>query len=299
MSENNIMRIDNFGCHITSHGEQTNSLSRNLFSLKEKNIGLLITEKNLSLYKSPILPIIVNNKIGFINKQAEIIITPQYDSVNMDYNEAHPIIIVEKDELFGTINDKGENIIPFKYKYINPFKCGRAMVKNTEGKYAYIDALDKQITYFGQYSWCDPEFVSGFARVEKDGKKGIIDINGRIILSFKYDKIWSLKKEYLSSIKAYIGEEIKTFNLESLVIQPDDSPATKASKKLRRCQTFPIDLYKRRKFNPNSSYKYKEDWDDDPFGDIKDYNNGFSQEDVESGLADAFENDISALWNID
>ena len=41
-----------------------------------------------------------------------------------------------------------------------------------------------------------------------------------------------------------------------------------------------------------------DDWSD-PYGDEQAYYGGWSREDVESGLADAFEGDISNYWNID
>lgn len=41
-----------------------------------------------------------------------------------------------------------------------------------------------------------------------------------------------------------------------------------------------------------------DDWSD-PYGDEQAYYGGWSREDVESGLADAFEGDKSNYWNID
>lgn len=41
-----------------------------------------------------------------------------------------------------------------------------------------------------------------------------------------------------------------------------------------------------------------DDWSD-PYGDEQAYYGGWSREDVESGLADAFEGDESNYWNID
>ena len=35
----------------------------------------------------------------------------------------------------------------------------------------------------------------------------------------------------------------------------------------------------------------------DPYGDEQSYNDGWSKEDIESGLADAFEGDLDATWN--
>lgn len=41
------------------------------------------------------------------------------------------------------------------------------------------------------------------------GKWGIIDTLGNVIVPFKYDKIWTLKEEYLFSIKAFTNEKRK------------------------------------------------------------------------------------------
>lgn len=37
----------------------------------------------------------------------------------------------------------------------------------------------------------------------------------------------------------------------------------------------------------------------DPYGDEQAYYGGWSREDVESGLADAYEGDLDARWNTD
>ena len=64
-----------------------------------------------------------------------------------------------------------------------------------------------------EYSWCDSQFVCGYARVvkydvlEEKNKWGIIDTKGNIIIPLEYDKIWALKEGYLHEVKAIKGEE--------------------------------------------------------------------------------------------
>ncbi|MCD8184437.1 MAG: WG repeat-containing protein [Bacteroides sp.] len=70
--------------------------------------------------------------------------------------------------------------------------------------------------YFNKYDWCDPIFVCGFARVVKNDKWGIIDTLGNIIVPLEYDKIWTIKEQYIFSIKAFVGEEEKVINLDKL-----------------------------------------------------------------------------------
>lgn len=50
---------------------------------------------------------------------------------------------------------------------------------------------------------------------------------------------------------------------------------------------------KKTSFEDYENDKMNEDWND-PSGDISAYNDGWSQDDVESGLSDAYEGDINA-----
>lgn len=121
--------------------------------------------------------------------------------------------------LYGAKNSKGDIVIPFLYKEIYPFSCGLSMVRNQNYGYAYINQYNQQIIPFGKYSWCDSQFVCGYARVakydvfEEKDKWGIIDTKGNIIISLEYDKIWTLKEGYLDEVKAFKGNEELKINL--------------------------------------------------------------------------------------
>ncbi|MCL2561937.1 MAG: WG repeat-containing protein [Rikenellaceae bacterium] len=142
---------------------------------------------------------------------------------------------------------------------------------------------------FGLYEWIDASYTAiksifagryfdlstkGCARVKQNGKWGIIDRSGKIIVDVKYDKIWTLSSKYLSALHAEIDGKIERINLLNLIRH--DIP---------RCQTPVID---------NSHNSINDYHDDDPYGDIQAYNGGFSSDEVESGIADAFEGDYDA-----
>lgn len=123
--------------------------------------------------------------------------------------------IYEENELYGAKDQNGQIVIAAQYAEMYPFSCGLSLVRNSQYQYAYIDYYNNIIIPFGVYSWCEPQFVCGYARVLKD-KWGIINTKGDIIVPLKYDKIWTLKEEYLCSIKAYIGEQENSINLLKL-----------------------------------------------------------------------------------
>ena len=99
-------------------------------------------------------------------------------------------IIFQENGLFGAKNQRGEVIIPPQYMEMYSFSCGLAMVRDTEYRYGYINKNNEFVIPLGKYSWCDPRFTCGFARVigyvhhEKEesilmtGKWGIIDTLG-------------------------------------------------------------------------------------------------------------------------
>lgn len=103
-----------------------------------------------------------------------------------------------------------------------PFCCGLSLVINNKSQHGYINKENKLIVPFGLYSWCDPQFVCGYARVvryniikEKD-EWGIIDTEGNIIVPIKYDKIWTLNEEYLHSVKAFLDNKEVSINLYAI-----------------------------------------------------------------------------------
>lgn len=131
-------------------------------------------------------------------------------------------IIFQEDGLFGAKNQKGEVVIPPQYMEMQPFSCGLSLVRNHQYQYAYIDTLNRQIVPFGKYSWCDPQFTCGYARVmkyhylEEKNQWGIIDTLGNIVVPLKYDKIWVIKEEYLFSIKAFKDDREEKIDLHKL-----------------------------------------------------------------------------------
>jgi len=290
-------------------------------------------------------------------------------------------IIFQENGLFGAKNQIGEVIIPPQYTEMYSFNCGLSMVRNHQHQYAYIDVNNKQVIPFGKYSWCDPQFTCGFSRVmeyhyfEEKNKWGIIDTLGNIVAPLKYDKIWSIKEEYLFSIKAFIGDKEERINLHQLAnnvifdgLTYIRTYSVEAFKELVHCKNlyvksrpntrqlyftyganigfvslsipkepvisivadssgkiFPLLMEKsdigkttlpvikaapkrdssKIAFHKTSFWDYEsekvndvDNWSD-PYGDEDAYYGGWSREDVENGLADAYEWDADARWNND
>lgn len=132
------------------------------------------------------------------------------------------LIIFQENGLYGLKDCNDNVIISPQYKKMYPFCCGLSLVINNKSQHGYINKENKLIVPFGLYSWCDPQFVCGYARVvryniikEKD-EWGIIDTEGNIIVPIKYDKIWTLNEEYLHSVKAFLDNKEVSINLYAI-----------------------------------------------------------------------------------
>ena len=290
-------------------------------------------------------------------------------------------IIFQENGLFGAKSQAGEVVIPPQYMEMYSFNCGLAMVRDTKYRYGYINKNNEFVIPLGKYSWCDPRFICGFARVIKsnpenrkdnlvDRKWGIIDTQDNVIVPFKYDNMWTLNEKYLFSIKAFIGDKEELINLYKLATNVILDGLTyictysvEAFKQMVNCERlsvkvmpntgqlyftyganigyasfktipkdpvvaivvnscgkiFPILIEKSdigkttlpiiwktseksisRKYSHRTSFvDYEEENWSDPYGDEQAYYGGWSREDVESGLADAYEGDSDARWNND
>lgn len=121
-------------------------------------------------------------------------------SIERKYNQIEPysegLAAVERNGKWGFINKDGRLIIPMKYDNVNAFKDGFSIV-NIGGNFE-SDAVE-----FGKWGVIDKKGVEvipliydniegkiskqGILWAERDGKIGYIDINGEIVIPFKYE----------------------------------------------------------------------------------------------------------------
>ena len=117
--------------------------------------------------------------------------------------------IYKSGNLYGAIDDKGNIVVSPQYIEMNPFSCGLSMVRTSDYQYGYINTHGNIVIPYGLYTWCDSQFVGGYARVayfDKSKNKtlwGIINTKTDIVVPLIYDKIWALKEQYFQSLKAY------------------------------------------------------------------------------------------------
>lgn len=178
-------------------------------------------------WQKDITAVYKDKKMGFVNTEGEEVIPCKYYGSN-SFNEGLACIAKHGIDLYGYINKKGEEVIPLDIKQtgVAPFKNGKARAYKN-GRTVLIDKTGKVVfdtekgniqsvsddlvlvfTEKNRKGWgwlnFDNEFViqpeydhainfneSGYAVVEKNGLKGLINKQGEVLLDFKYKTIYA------------------------------------------------------------------------------------------------------------
>ncbi len=135
---------------------------------------------------------IINNKVGFVNKDndKQILIPFEYEVGNedevLDNVAKYDIVTDYETESVSEVMsiDKDTLLMNVYFQHLLPVK------KN--GKYGFINANNNTVIPF-EYEEAD-RFrqldTTSFAIVKKNGKYGVIDLNNKIILNFDYEKLY-------------------------------------------------------------------------------------------------------------
>lgn len=139
----------------------------------------------------------VDEKYGVANKEGNIIISPDYNEVQIP-NHDQPIFVVKNENGYKVLNDKGEQILD-RSLLITGIEgidsWGNKVFNNTvlkyeeNGKYGLMSFEGKRITEPIYEELVSLEEKYGEIRAKKDGKYGVINIKGTILVHAKFDYV--------------------------------------------------------------------------------------------------------------
>ena len=158
---------------------------------------------------------------GYVDSTGTVVVEPQYDFAG-DFT-ADGIARVQKNGKYCFINTTGNYITESQFPYVSDFSGGFALVtqdgkqgllktdgtfaiapgekllmqpvvegllpfQTPDGLFGYADTAGQTVVS-SQYTAAKPFRNDGYAAVQKDGKWGLIDKTGTVILELKYDEI--------------------------------------------------------------------------------------------------------------
>ncbi len=256
-----------------------------------------------------LLPFTQNEKIGFINKEAEIIIPASYQFVLDDFYHEKSLVRVGEiygvaferktstpavylRKRYGLLKTNGELLLPIEYEgIVMPLFSNRIVLRSYEKGYTVIDFNGNIIVPYGKYNYIDG-FDAGVARVklgkttnglrESGAKWGIIDENGNEILQPIYKNIWNFYNKALQYTRVESDTNIFEFHFSDRKLMPNGYQREKDAE-----IQMGMDNYRALQEYRESTY---EEYNGSYAQDVM----GYSDQDID----DAFDGNPDAYWNI-
>lgn len=202
---------------------------------------------DFSADKRLLIPFTQRELIGFVNREGEVVVKPQFAMYDYDcYSSDDYIRVMIADThcspsggsknskyYYGLINYIGETIFETKYYMLFPVKGkkGLYVVENKKWEYGIISVLGEVVVPFGKYDLIEG-FDRGIARV-KIGKRsngyknhgnkwGIIDTSGNEVLSVEYDEVCQFQEKGYKNIIVEKDGTQKRIPIASLIGEKND-----------------------------------------------------------------------------
>lgn len=167
--------------------------------LRDKGISLYLTRDLICACDKYLCPVIQNDKIGFINSFAEIVIPPKYDSFIGEFTSPESLIVVYKDNKCGVLNTDGLEMLMGEYQSISLIGTQYAIVMNSEYQKGIIEIMTNQMTIpFGEYD--NFNYYNKVLTARKKLLKGLITPTGKLITPIQYQWIGEVEYELLRVI---------------------------------------------------------------------------------------------------
>ena len=201
-------------CIINEEDRMDKDLKRDTYlanwaQLAEDKVSFIVPADKYDICNDErlLIPIIKTHKIGFINKQAVLLVEPKYDitygsvlkeadfvKVGTRYSYGYPRANGEVQTYdrykWGLLDSRGNIVLECLFANIAVSDDKELFtLKSYDSGYCVVDRNGNKIVQYGEYNIIDG-YTRGYARVKKGKKWGIIDADGNVILPIEYDEIW-------------------------------------------------------------------------------------------------------------
>jgi hypothetical protein len=152
-----------------------------------------------------------NNKKGLLSSEGQPVLPVEYD----DIVDADRYLMVKKDGKFGAVNRSGNFFLPVEYDAISRMYMADSynashLLATKNGKKGVIDATTGKVRIdfvyddligYRKYSYSSTESFNNSIIAVKNGKYGMVEISGNVLMPFNYDDL-----QYMNSFLAIAGK---------------------------------------------------------------------------------------------
>lgn len=154
---------------------------------KNYSVHIPLDYDSISITSSGLYLVTKNDQYAILdNKNNPVVQLGQYDLIKYD-SKSHNFI-VSLNEKFGMLDSDAKLWIPLDYDRIDEECWDHRWIKR-ETKFALVDRGFNIVASFTTYEDVD-KYVDGHAPVKQNGKWGVVNRFGKMIIPCEYDKIW-------------------------------------------------------------------------------------------------------------
>lgn len=156
----------------------------------------------------------LNNKKGIINRRGSELLAIKYDKIK---SFIFGFAKIEANGKVGSINNVGEIVIPVAYDdlhWVGDIQNRKAIVKSN-GYYGLLDETGEVLRPM-VYSEMRKFYGSDVIITRKEGKEGLLNFHGDVVIDFIYDKIKTNKGNY----KVYLDQKVGIIDKNGNIIKP-------------------------------------------------------------------------------
>lgn len=162
-----------------------------------------------------------NGNIGLVNIVTNEVVQPFMFSSNTLWHSGIAVV-VDTNNKFGVLNNKGEFILPMgECEWVVLLNNDYLMAKKGENT-SILDLKGKTLFNVSEYEELSADIGDNIFGVKKNGKWGLVDVSGKIVLPIEYDEIildkYNAYDGLLSCIKK--NEKVGFVDREGKVVIP-------------------------------------------------------------------------------
>lgn len=170
-----------------------------------------VTNKLLALSEPLLIPYRKGDKWGFCTADKKILIDCVYDEVTL-FSEGLAAVKFYGNKSFTVYIDKsGKDVFETPYQQSKGFKNGISIV-SCNNKYGVINKLGKEV-FPCIYDYI-PDFIKNRAVVKLNNKYGVIDKSGKTVIESVYDNIYFQENMFI----CYLDGKCGIFDLEGNIL---------------------------------------------------------------------------------
>ena len=231
--ESNLTELTKFG---ELYPYQIELVSPNLIQIYDENNNKILYDLNhnivakgyyeLKYEKAGFIKIWSNdNKCGLFNSDGKEIIPCKYNEIEVFSEKCIRVNIISKNNqvLCGIFDENGKEIVPCTYSNIL-YESDELLLTKKDDEYKAIDCNAKEIAKFDSKEWGDLKPINKTTLIStKDSKSRLVDLNGNIVLDYKYDEMIRLSENL---IKAKLDGKWGVINLKGDTVLPFDNTSS-------------------------------------------------------------------------